>query len=195
MADDSPAQSGGIGRQLIESAGTGFVLIAFVVPVVAAIAAAGVRNVAFLNLVHVVSGAVWAGATVFVAGVFGPTLMGVEPQVRGQVNTPMIPKNVFLFSGVAIATLLTGPMLAVRMGIWSLSDPYILATVLIALALLAGAAYLIRLQVPVYAETGTPGPPDGDRVASLAEKIGKTSPVMLVLQLAILVDMSLLATA
>lgn len=166
---------------MIESAGTGFVLIAFVVPVVAAIAAAGVRNLTFLNLVHVVCGAFWAGATVFVAGVFGPTLMGLEPQVRGQVNTPLIPKNVFLFSGVAIATLLTGPLLAVRMGIWSLSDPYVLAAVLIGLALLGGAAYLIRLQVAVFGETGTPGPPDGDRVASLAARIGKTSPIMLVL--------------
>lgn len=107
--------------------------------------------------------------------------MGLEPQVRGQVNTPLIPKNVFLFSGVAIATLLTGPLLAVRMGIWSLSDPYVLAAVLIGLALLGGAAYLIRLQVAVFGETGTPGPPDGDRVASLAARIGKTSPIMLVL--------------
>lgn len=121
---------------MIESAGTTFVLVAFALPVAAAIVAVALRNMALLNLVHVTSGAIWAGATLFVAGVFGPTLLGLEPRLRGQVNTPMIPKNVFLFSGVAIAALLTGPVMAVRMGLWDLSNPYVLAAVVIALALL-----------------------------------------------------------
>lgn len=194
MSAEGTIQSGGLSRQIIDSAGTVFVLIAFVVPVLAAIAAAGSRNFAFLNLVHIVSGAIWAGATVFVAGVFGPTLLGLEPQVRGQVNTPMIPKNIFLFGGVAVATLLTGPMMAVRLGVWDFSNPYILAAVLIGIGLVLGAGYLIWLQVAVFSETGTPGPPDTDRVASLAAKIGKVSPLMLLLQLAILANMSLLAT-
>lgn len=195
MTDDGAQPPSGTVRRLIETAGTAFVLIAFVLPVAAALVAVGLRDVTFLNLVHVTSGAIWAGATLFVAGVFGPTLLGLEPELRGQVNTPIIPKNVFLFSGVGIAALMTGPVMAVRMGLWDLSNPYVLAAVVIAVALLVGAAYLIWLQVAVFAETGSPGPPDGERVASLGAKIGKVSPLMLVLQLAILIDMSLLAVS
>ena len=193
MSDEGAQPAAGLARQLIESAGAGFAVIAFVVPVGAAIVAVGLRDVALLNLVHVTSGAIWAGATLLVAGVYGPTLMGLEPQIRGQVNTPIIPKNVFLFSGVAFATLLTGPMVAVRMGIWNLTDPYLLAAIVIGVTLIIAAVYLVRLQISVFGETGTPGPPDGDRLAALGGKIGRISPLMLVLQVAILLDMSLLA--
>lgn len=192
MSDNDSA--GGTVGTLVGSAGTGFVVIAFVVPVLAAIVAVGWGDISFLNLVHVVSGAVWAGATVFVAGVFGPTLVGLEPQVRGQVNTPLIPKAVFLFSGVTIATLLTGPVLAVRMGIWNLANPFLLAALIIAIGLLLGAAYLIWLQINVFTAATGEGPPDAERLARLGGRIGMVSPAMLVLQVAILVDMTLLAT-
>lgn len=177
---------------MVTSAGWPFVAVAFGIPVLAALATVVVEHLAFLNVVHVASGAIWAGATVFVAGIFGPTLMDLEPAVRGQVNAPLIPKNLFLFGGVGIATLVTGPIVAVRTGMWNLGDPYILVAVAIGVALLAGALYLVRLQVAIYGEIATPGPPDGERVGSLARQIGMVSPVMLLLQVGILIDMALL---
>lgn len=194
MASEGASSPTRIIGPLVESAGSAFVVIAFVVPVAAAVVAVGVRNVAILNLVHVVSGAIWAGATIFVAGVYGPVLMGVEPEVRGQVNTPIIPKNVFLFSGVAFAALLTGPVMAVRLGVLEFTSPAVAAALLIGAALLVGAVYLIWLQIAVFQETGTPGPPDGERVAALGGRIGMVSPIMLVLQLAMLIDMTMLPT-
>lgn len=195
MSTADPASGPGVTSRLLDSAGRPFVGVAFAVPLLAALAAAWMGDVTVLNLVHVVSGVVWAGATVFVAGVYGPTLQAVDPQVRGQVNTPMIPKTVTLFSGVAVATLVTGPVLAVEMGMWSLSNQYVLGAVVLAAGLLVGAVSLVWLQIEVFGEVTGPGPPDGERLEALGGRIGMMGAAMLVLQLAILVDMSLLATA
>lgn len=181
-------------RRLADTAGGGFVSVSFFLPVVAAFAALSVQNVVFLNLVHVVSGAIWAGATVFVAGLYGPTLNSLEPDIRGQVNTPMIPKAVLLFAGVTFATLSTGPVMAVYVGLWDLTDPRIVAAVALGAALLIGATYLIWAQVAIFDEVTSPGPPDGDRLQRLGARIGTVGTVMLLLQIAILADMSLLAT-
>lgn len=103
MSDGSSPPSASVGRPLLDSAGTPFVVFAFVVPVAAALAAVGSRSIVLLNLVHVASGAIWAGTTMFVGGLFRPELLGLEPDVSGRVNAPLVPKNVFLFSGVSLA--------------------------------------------------------------------------------------------
>lgn len=191
---DETHNSEGILGQLVEDTGVVYAVVAFVLPIGAAFAVIGIRDGELLNFVHVITGAVWAGAAVFLTGVLAPSLNRLEQDVRGQVNITLIPKNVVLFSGVAAATLLTGPVLAIELGLWDLSDPYLLSGVLIGVALLLGALYVLFLQLVVFREVRSSGPPDQQRIGRIAGRLGKAGPVILALQLAALVVMALLRT-
>lgn len=177
---------------MADAAGGRWVAFTFVLPVLAALAVGGVRSVPALNFVHVGAGVLWIGAAVYVGAVLGPSLLSFEPQVRGQVMGAIIPKSVVLFSGVGIAALLTGPMLAVGQGRWDLAEPLMLLSVLAGLALAVAGVYLIRVQVLVFGELSGEGPPDPDRMGALGAKIGKASPVVVALQLLVLAVMLLL---
>lgn len=180
--------------QLVDDTGTTYAIIAFGVPVVAAVAAIAARAGTWLNFVHVIAGAIWAGAAIYFTGVIAPTLNGLDDEVQGTVTISLIPKAVLLFSGVAIANLLTGPVLAVEFNLWDLSDPYLLTGVLIGVALLLLAIYVVGLQLIVFREVRSPGPPDQQRIASIGGRLGQAGPVVLGLQLAVLVVMALLRT-
>lgn len=187
----SPVQQ--LGR-IARETNPAFTLAAFVLPIVAAIAVAGLASVPLLNLVHVVTGVIWIGASVYLGVVLGPSLLSLEPELRGRVNAAIIPKSVLLFGGVGVASLLTGPMLAVEQGRWSLSSPSILAALVLGVAVLLVALYLVVVQARAYGELTSEGPPDPDRMAALGGKIGRASPVMVVLQLAIVVVMAYIRT-
>lgn len=181
-------------RRLSREPHPAFTLVAFVLPIVAAVAVSGMASVPLLNLVHVVTGVIWIGASVYLGVVLGPSLLSLDPEVRGRVNAAIIPKSVLLFAGVGIASLLTGPMLAVEQGRWSLSSPSILAALVLGVALLLVALYLVVVQAGTYGELTGEGPPDPDRMAALGAKIGRASPVMVVLQLAIVLVMAYIRT-
>lgn len=178
--------------QLVRDTGPFYPLIGFGLPVLAAIVAISIRDGEFLNFVHVVAGAVWAGAAVFFTGVLAPTLGGLDDDIQGTVTISLIPKAVLLFSGVAIATLITGPVLAIEFGLWNLSDPYLLIGILIGMALLVLAIYVIGLQLLVFQEVRLPGQPDAERLDRIGGRLGQVGPVVLGLQLAALIVMALL---
>lgn len=187
-------QPGTIGK-MVDSTGVPFVVAALLVPIVLAGVAVAVGNVRLLNLVHVISGATWAGATVLVAGVLGPSLNRVDPEARSDINLVLIPKNTFLFSGVAAATVLTGPVMVTQVSYLSFSNAYVSAALGIAALLVLGAAYLVYLQAQIYNEFTSPGKPDIERVQALAGNLQKVSPAMLALQLLILVVMTLMRSS
>lgn len=184
---------GTLGR-LVDDTGIAYAIVAFALPVVAAIAAVSGQDGALLNFVHVVAGAVWAGGAVFFTGVIAPSLSNLDQELRGTVTILLIPKAVFLFSGVAIATLVTGPGLAVELGLWNLSDPFLLTALFIGVALLLLVIYVVSLQLMVFQEVESPGPPDKQRLGRISGKLGQAGPVVLGLQLAALVVMALLRT-
>lgn len=192
--DNDASDSQGTLGMLVGDTGVPFAIVAFGLPIAAAIIAIGLRHGGFLNFVHVVSGAVWAGAAVFLTGILAPTLARFDQELRGQVNVSLIPKNVLLFSGVAAATLLTGPVLAVEFGLWDLSNPYLVVGVLIGTGLLIAAIYVLSLQVTVFREVRLPGPPDQERITAIADRLSQAGPVILALQLAALVVMAFLRT-
>lgn len=180
--------------QLVNDAGTRFVLIAFGLPIVAAVVAVGIRDGEFLNFVHVIAGTVWAGAAVFLTGVLAPTLNKLDQETQGKVSIALIPKGVVLFSGVAFTTLLTGPVLAIQFNLWDLNNPYLLGGIGIGIVLLGLAVYLIALQLQVFREVNTGGPPDQARIGRIAGRIRRVGPVILGFQLAAVIVMALLRT-
>ncbi len=169
-----------------------YVALAVGLPLAAALIAMAINTVWALNLVHLLAAASWAGASLYLSGVLGPALMGLDPPDRAKVTLPLIPRNVLLFSSLAAATLLTGLWLAE-----ATFQDYGATIVGIAyvggLALVLSAGYLIRLQGQIYREVHGDGP-DMARVGALAARVGKVGMVNAVLVLAVIAVMSVLRT-
>lgn len=180
-------------RQYARVVSRRFLGLAVILPLGAAVVALGSGDFAAVNLVHVVAGALWAGATLYLTAVLSPSLLNLDPMVRAQVTLPLIPKHVLLFSSLLLATLLTGVALPGLMGL-DHGRPVVIAAFLVGVALLGVGAYLIRLQNQIYGEAHG-AEPDMDRVGALAQRLGKAGVVGLVLQVLALVVMAVLRVA
>lgn len=180
-------------RQYARDVSRRFFGLAVILPLGAALVALGSGDFAAINLVHVVAGAAWAGATLYLAGVLSPGLLDLDPMVRAQVTLPLIPKHVLLFTSLLLATLLTGVALPGLMG-RDHAAPVMIAAYLVGVALLAVGAYLIRLQNRIYAEANG-AEPDMARVGALAQRLGKAGVLSLVLQVLALVVMAVVRVA
>ena len=180
-------------RQYARDVSRPFLALAAGLPVGAALVAVASRDVALLNVVHVTAGGLWAGATLYVATMLGPTLQGLDPADRGAVTVPLIPKNALLFGALLFATLLTGASLAGVLGLDNAAPVVVVAWLVGAVLLVLGVA-LIRFQGQVYEEVHG-GEPDRQRVAALGARIGRYGLVMAAVQVLTLVAMGWLRVA
>ena len=169
-----------------------YLAFALVLPLAAAVIAMAVNRVWLLNVVHLLAAAAWAGGALYLSGVLGPTLMGLEPPDRAKVTLPLIPRNVLLFSSVAAATLLTGLWLA-EATFQDYGAPIVGIAYAGGLVLVVTAGYLIRLQGQIYREVHG-SQPDMARVGKLAARVGKVGLVNAVLVFAVVAVMSVLRT-
>lgn len=167
--------------------------LAVLLPLGAALVALASAYPGAINLVHVVAGATWAGATVYLTGVLSPALQDLEPMVRSQVTLPLIPKHVLLFTALLLATLLTGAALAGVTG-RDHTSAVMVASYLVGVALLAAGVYLIRLQNQIYGEAHG-SEPDMERVGALAQRLGMVGLATAGLQVIALVVMAVLRVA
>lgn len=180
-------------RQYARDVSRRFFGLAVILPLGAGLVAMGSGDIAAINLVHVATGAIWAGATLYLVGVLSPTLMGLEPPDRAQVTVPLIPKHILFYTAIGLTALLTGAALAGAMGL-DHSAPLVVAAYLVGLALLVAGGYLVYLQGQIYREVHGQAP-DMNRVGALAASLGKAGMVAAVLQVVTLVVMAVLRFA
>lgn len=180
-------------RQYASEVSRRFFGLAVLLPLVAALVALGTGDPVTINLVHVVAGAAWAGATIYLTGVLAPALQDLDPMVRAQVTLPLIPKHVLLFSALLLTTLLTGVSLAGVTGRDHASTVMIAAYLAGALLLVVGL-YLVWIQNQIYGEAQG-GEPDMERVGALAKRLGMVGLGAAALQVIALVVMAILRYA
>lgn len=116
---------------IIQSANPIFIAVAMGLPIGALIYAMNFGTLTFLNYVHVMTGALWTGIDLFMGFVLGPVLGGMEPKDRAAVFRRLVPKMTFLMPVLATVTIMSGIELAERLSLAALSNPWILATVVI----------------------------------------------------------------
>jgi len=75
--------------------------------------------------VHVMTGVLWTGIDLFMAMVLGPVLGGLSVDERASVFERFTPKMTFLMPTLALVTILSGITLAVRLGYFPNSEPWI----------------------------------------------------------------------
>jgi len=142
--------------------------VLFLLPIVALIAALVSNSVVFLDYVHVMTGGMWTGIDLFM-GIFGRTvMMKISPPSRVEVAKRLTPTMLFLMPSIATVATTAGYILASHLGVWTLSNPFIIATVIVVLVLLAqGFGILLPNELRVFQELRRDRP-DSDKVVRLS---------------------------
>ena len=83
-------------------------------------AAISIRNLWFLNFIHVFSSLLWTGIDLFMGFVLGPILRRTDMSVRREVARRLTPRTLFLMPTISIISGTTGWYLAVELGFTAL---------------------------------------------------------------------------
>ncbi|MFB6217616.1 MAG: hypothetical protein ABEH77_00295 [Halobacteriaceae archaeon] len=110
---------------MAQRANPAFAAGAVVLPLSAFALAATVGSVEMHTYVHVMAGVLWTGIDVFMALVVGPVLGGLSVAERASWFERFTPKMAFLMPTLATVTIFGGITLAVRIGVFPNSGPWI----------------------------------------------------------------------
>ncbi len=165
-----------------------FIIIVVGLPIGALIYAMNFGSLKFLNYVHVMTGILWTGIDLFMGGIIGPVLGGMEPGDRANVFKRLIPKMTFLMPVLAAVATTSGIHLAQRIG-WSMTDPWVLTALIIAGLLgIQGFGLLLPNEIRIFRQLLSETP-DIDRIARLGMINAKLAGLQGVFQVAIIVAM------
>ncbi len=115
-----------------------------------------------LDYTHVLSGALWTGADLFLGFIIGPVMRRLRPDQRKAVVTYLVPRTLLYMPVVAITTGTAGWFLASREGLLSSGSsdrPWVIAAlVIIAVLTVQGLGLLLPNNVRIYRELQRPQP-------------------------------------
>lgn len=163
-----------------------------ILPVVMLVALA-LRNRYLLNYTHVLSGALWTGADLFLGFIIGPVMRHLEPLQRKAVITYLVPKTLLYMPIVSLTTGTAGWFLADWEGLLLEANPLRLwvfvALAIITILTIQGMGMLLPNNLRIYRELQRPQP-DINRIS----KINRTNLVLAgtqgVMQIAIILVMA-----
>ncbi len=168
---------------------TWWVLIA---PVVL-IAALALGNHYLLDYIHVLSGALWTGADLFLGCIIGPVMRRLEPPQRKAVINFLVPRTLLYMPTVAITTGTAGWFLATWEGLLFPENPLriwvFVALAIITFLTIQGLGVLLPNNLRIYRELQRPQPDIG-RVQRLNAINLRLSGFQGVLQVAIILVMA-----
>lgn len=179
----------GVFFRILQMANPGFVLIVVLVPVIALIYATNFGSLAWLNYVHIMTGAFWTGVDLFMGFVLGPVLGKMEPKDRAGVFKRLMPKMTFLMPVLAGVTVTAGIQLAQRMGFSLVSPRILIAFVITGILTVQGFGILLPNEIRIFRELFS-NKPNIDVISRLGMRNAKLGGVQGILQLAIIFIMA-----
>jgi len=172
-------------------------LVAAAVAFVAMTAAILGPSLWFLNLVHVMAGALWTGIDLFMGFVVGPVLRQVSFETRRAIIAGLVPRTLVLMPTLSTITSTSGWFLAVRMGFLDVSYPefwwVIAALAIVTVLTIQGLGYLLPTNLRLYFEVQKPQP-DGQKITRWMKTYVRVVAVQGIMQVAIIVVMTRFAT-
>lgn len=102
-----------------------FAVGAVVIPVGALVYAVSLAGVQAHTYVHVMAGLLWTGIDIFLGAVLGPVLGGVDDESTAAVFERLTPKMAFLLPALALTTIASGIVLAMRLGLFPNAGPWL----------------------------------------------------------------------
>ena len=167
-----------------------FIILAIVLPNAALGVAMASGSLMLLHYVHIMDGALWTGIDLFMGFVVGPVLGAIAPPQRAEVFKRLIPKMTFLMPMLSGVTIVAGVTLAQRLGMLSVSNPWIVAAIVItAILVIQGFGVLLPNEIRIFKQLVSTAP-DVDRIVALGMQNARLAGIQGLLQLAIIFVMS-----
>jgi hypothetical protein len=175
---------------IVELGNPVFIVLAIVLPNAALGVAMALGSFMLLNYVHIMTGALWTGIDLFMGFAIGPVLGAMEPRQRAEVFKRLIPKMTFLMPMLSGVTIIAGVVLAQRLGMLTLDNPWIVAALIITALLVAqGFGVLLPNEIRIFKQLVS-ATPDVDRIVKLGMQNARLAGFQGVLQLAIIFVMA-----
>jgi hypothetical protein len=167
-----------------------FIISAIVLPNAALAVAMALGSLMLLNYVHIMTGALWTGIDLFMGIAVGPVLGAMEPRQRAEVFKRLIPKITFLMPMLSSVTIISGVLLAQRLGTLSLDNLWIMAALIItAILIIQGFGVLLPNEIRIFKQLISPTP-DVDRIVKLGMQNARLAGIQGLFQLAIIFVMA-----
>ncbi len=127
--------------------------VAFPIVMIVALSA---RSFYLLNWIHVLSGALWTGADLFMGFVIGPVLKSLDVRARTAVITYLVPRTLLYFPMVSLTTGTAGWLLASSLGFLTPGHPQfpwaIGALVLVTVMTIQGLGVMLPNSLRIWSE-------------------------------------------
>lgn len=141
--------------------------LAFPIVMIVAIA----RHDGFLlNWIHVLSGALWTGADLFMGFILGPVLRKLDMQAHTALIAYLVPRTLLYFPMVSLTAGTTGWFLVSWFGFTTTADPMYhlvaISLVLVAVMTVMGLGFLLPNSLRIWRELRRPEP-DRERIVRI----------------------------
>lgn len=157
------------------------------------IAALAAANFFLLNWIHVLSGALWTGADLFMGFLLGPVMRKLDPAQRASVVAYLVPRTMLYFPMVSLTASTAGWFLASKLGYLTPGTaqfPWaVAALVIVTLLTIQGLGIFLPNSIRMYLELRK-AQPDRERVGRLARINFSLAGLQGVFQVAIILVMS-----
>jgi hypothetical protein len=149
-------------------------------------------SLTYINFVHIMAGCLWTGIDLYMGFVLGPVLGAMSPVERVAVFRRLMPKMTFLMPVIAGVTTTAGFEVTQRLGMLSLDNPRILASLIIVTVLtVQGFAILLPNEIRIFKELLS-DTPNTERISKLGMINAKLGGIQGLFQLAIIFAMATL---
>ena len=141
--------------------------IAFPIVMVVAIAW---HDIYLLNWVHVLSGALWTGADLFMGFILGPVLRMLDIRARTALIAYLVPRTLLYFPMVSLTAGTSGWFLVSWFGFTTPANPMyylvVISLALVAVMTVMGLGFLLPNSLRIWRELRRPEP-DRERIVRL----------------------------
>lgn len=164
-------------------------------PITALVIALALRNIVFLDYVHVLCGGTWTGIDLFMGLVMSRIMKGLTPETRAEVVKRLVPVMLFLMPALASVAITAGIYLAQWEGLLNLGSPLIMAAIIIvAILTVQGFGIIMPNEIKIFLEL-MKNNPDRGRIVKLGMRNIRISGSQAIFQIAIIFVMPSLAMA
>ncbi|WP_435146004.1 hypothetical protein [Halobaculum sp. P14] len=111
----------GLGRRANPAFAVGVVAVS-VAAVGYAVTAASIQQHTYI---HVMAGLLWTGTDIFIGGILGPVIGGLDEEQSAAVFERLTPKTSFFLPSMAFLTIAAGLTLAIRIGLFPHAEPWL----------------------------------------------------------------------
>ncbi|QKR00223.1 hypothetical protein GWK48_07400 [Metallosphaera tengchongensis] len=164
--------------------------ITLLVPIFALVIVLTLRNLVWLNYIHVLTGGTWTGVDLFMGLVMSRVLRSLDPKSRAEIIKRLVPMMLFFMPSLAAVATTAGFFLASWLGIFSFKNILILLSgVIVLILIIQGFGVIVPNEVRIVLELRKEEP-DLNKVVKLGMRNIYVSGSQVVFQIVIIFIMA-----